>query len=403
MHNFKPIIISLLDMDLYKFTMQQTILHRNPSATADYEFRCRNTTQYPLSALASDVEQQLDHLASLRFTADELAYLRTLRYLKDDYIYFLSGFRMIRELVTVSVDPANPNDLVIRISGPMLYGMMFEIFILAIVNELYFRQFDGDAALAEGTARLNEKISMVKTYFDMPDNRRANPFQFFEFGTRRRYSREWQEHVVSTLMRKLPVEFGGTSNVWLARKFGVTPIGTMAHEYLQAFQALGTRLRDFQKAALEGWVQEYRGDLGIALTDVVGMKAFLADFDLYFAKLFDGLRHDSGDPFEWGEMALAHYQKLKVNPSDKRLVFSDGLDFEKAIALYACFADRTHTGFGIGTNLTNDMGPDPLQIVLKMVRCNGQSVAKISDSSGKTMSTDETYLQYLRETFNIGS
>ena len=131
-----------------------------------------------------------------------------------------------------------------------------------------------------------------------------------------------------TLKREVPQFFKGASDVLFARDLGLVPIGTMAHEYLQTFQTLDVRLRDFQRAALEAWVQEYRGDLGIALTDVVGMDAFLADFDLYFAKLFDGLRHDSGDPFVWGEKALAHYEKLRIDAKTKRLVFSDGLDFE---------------------------------------------------------------------------
>jgi nicotinate phosphoribosyltransferase len=157
----------------------------------------------------------------------------------------------------------------------------------------------------------------------------------FDFGLRRRFSGEWQREVVDTFRREIPRYFKGTSNVLLARDLGLVPIGTMAHEYLQSFQALGVRLRDFQKAALEGWVQEYRGDLGIALTDVVGMDAFLADFDLYFAKLFDGLRHDSGDPVVWGEKALAHYERLRIDAHTKRLVFSDGWTSHRAVAVPA--------------------------------------------------------------------
>jgi len=226
------------------------------------------------------------------------------------------------------------------------------------------------------------------------------PFLVSDFGTRRRYSVAWQEQVIERLMA-VPEIFRGTSNVYFAKQFGITPIGTMAHEFLQAFQALDVRLRNFQKAALEAWVQEYRGDLGIALTDVVGMDAFLRDFDLYFAKLFDGLRHDSGDPYEWGEKAYAHYQQLKINPKTKMLNFSDGLTLQKAWALYLHFNDRFQLGFGIGTHLTNDMGQTPLNIVLKLVECNGQSVAKISDSPGKTMTDNDTFLAYLRQVFDI--
>jgi nicotinate phosphoribosyltransferase len=231
----------------------------------------------------------------------------------------------------------------------------------------------------------------------------AHPFEFFDFGVRRRYGRDWQREVVTTLARELPQFFKGTSSVLLARDLGLVPIGTMGHEYLQTFQATGVRLRDFQRAALEEWVQEYRGDLGIALTDTVGMDAFLADFDLYFAKLFDGLRQDSGDPVTWGEKALQHYEKLRIDAHRKRLVFSDSLDPAKAVTLYRHFGNRVQMGFGIGTNLTNDVGLKPLNIVMKLVEVNGQPVAKLSDAPGKTLATDETFLAYLRQVFGVAT
>jgi nicotinate phosphoribosyltransferase len=175
----------------------------------------------------------------------------------------------------------------------------------------------------------------------------------------------------------------------------------MAHEYLQACQALGPRLRDSQTFAFETWAREYRGDLGIALSDVYGMDAFLRDYDLFFCKLFDGARHDSGDPFEWGERLIAHYAKNRVDPAGKVLVFSDGLSFEKVIALYLRFKDRAKLAFGVGTNLTNDVGCTPLQIVMKMVRCNDQPVAKLSDNPSKDMCDDKAYVAYLRQVFDI--
>jgi nicotinate phosphoribosyltransferase len=277
--------------------------------------------------------------------------------------------------------------------------MGFEIHVLSIVNELYYRRFDAQPLLAEGRRRLDEKIELLREFESDPDSQRAFTFSFFDFGTRRRFSREWHREVVSTLAREVPQFFKGTSNIHLARTLGLTAIGTMAHEYLQTFQAVGVQLRNFQKAALEHWVQEFRGDLGIALTDVIGMDAFLNDFDLYFAKLFDGLRHDSGDPVEWGEKALAHYSKLRIDARTKRLVFSDSLDLPAAFALYRHFADRIPCGFGIGTNLSNDMGITALNIVMKLTECNGQPVAKISDLPGKTLCSDETFLAYLRQVF----
>jgi nicotinate phosphoribosyltransferase len=394
-----PILHSLLETDLYKFTMWQTMLHRHPQAQAEYRFVCRNAPAFPLSALLDEVNAQLDLLCGLSFTEDELAYIGSLRYIKADFVDFLRIFRFQRRFVHASV-AADGHTLQIVAEGPQVHVMGFEIYVLAIVNELYFRRADHAAALAEGRLRLQAKIAALRE-FGAREPARAHPFEFFDFGVRRRFSGAWQDEVVRTLKRAVPEFFRGTSNVFLARKHGMVAIGTMAHEYLQSYQAFDVRLRDFQKLALENWVQEYRGDLGVALTDVVGMDAFLRDFDLYFAKLFDGLRHDSGDPIAWGEKALAHYAKLRIDPHTKRLTFSDGLDLETAFSIWRHFADRTQLGFGIGTTLTNDVGLVPLNIVMKLTQCNGQPVAKLSDSPGKTLCNDETFLAYLRQVFQV--
>jgi len=394
----EPIVRSLLETDLYKFSMWQALLHSHPGALAEYGFHCRNESVFPLSELKTEVERELDHLCGLSFSMEELDFLRTLRYLKSDFVDFLSVFRFQRRFVRVEADGEH---LRITATGPVVHVMGFEIYVLYIVNELYFRRLGNvDHALAVARERLDAKVSRLAELRDRGELAQGHSFTFFEFGLRRRYSRAWQDEVVARLAREIPDMLGGTSNVHLARVLGLTPIGTMAHEYLQAYQAFGFRLRDFQKAALEGWVQEFRGDLGVALTDVVGMDAFLADFDLYFAKLFDGLRHDSGDPFEWGEKALAHYAKLRIDPHGKRLVFSDGLDLERAMDLHRHFRGRVQTAFGIGTNLTNDTGFEPLNIVMKIQRCQGQPVAKLSDSPGKTLCDDQTFLAYLRQVFD---
>jgi len=319
-----------------------------------------------------------------------------LRFIKSDFIDFLRIFRFQRDFISVLADGP---DLVIVAEGPQVHVMGFEIFVLAIVNELYFRRVNAPQALAEGRKRLLAKLAVLDDF--SKEAPRAHPFEMFDFGVRRRYSGAWQAEVVATLKREAPRYFKGTSNVALAKSLDLVPIGTMAHEYMQSYQAQDVRLRDFQKAALEDWVQEYRGDLGVALTDVVGMNAFVADFDLYFAKLFDGLRHDSGDPIVWGEKALARYAQLRIDAHTKRLVFSDGLDIPESLRIYRHFAERTQLGFGIGTNLTNDMGHAPLHIVMKLTRCNGQPVAKLSDSPGKTMCDDETFLAYLRQVFGV--
>ena len=391
-----PIITSLLDTDLYKFTMWQAMLHRHPQTEAEYEFVCRTRTEFPLADLLPEVNRELDALCSLRFDQSELDYLASLRFIKSDFIDFLRIFQFQRAFIKAW---AEGDTLHIVARGPQVHVMGFEIYVLAIVNELYFRRFDAEAALVEGRKRLALKIEQLKHL--AVEAKLRNPFELFDFGVRRRFSGPWQREVVQAFAKETSQWFKGTSNVLLARDLNLVPIGTMAHEYLQTYQALGVRLRDFQVAALEDWVQEYRGDLGIALTDTVGMDAFLADFDMYFAKLFDGLRHDSGDPFEWGEKAIAHYDKLRIAPQSKRLVFSDGLDLDTALALYHRFADRIQCGFGIGTRLTNDMGLTTINIVMKLTHANGQPVAKISDSPGKTLCNDETYLAYLRQVFNI--
>ena len=400
---YAPIITSLLDNDLYKFTMLQAMLHQFPQTHGVYRFRCRNNadTAYPLADIKEQLEKQLDSLCELRFLEDELEYLRGLRFMRSDFVDYLELFKLKRRFITVSTD--SKNRLSIDIEGPMIQAMFFEVFVLSIVNELYFRALSNTGVIEEGQRRLDEKVSLLRHYAteQAKDGRDTPPFIVADFGTRRRFSKDWQAHVVETLYKAEPNVVSGTSNVYLAKKLGMTPIGTMAHEFMQAFQALDVRLRDSQKAALEAWVHEYRGDLGIALTDVVGMDAFLRDFDLYFAKLFDGLRHDSGDPYVWGDKAIAHYKKLKIDPKTKILTFSDGLNLEKAWELHQYFQGRIRTSFGIGTNLTNDMGLTPINIVLKLVECNGQPVAKLSDSPGKTMINNDTYLAYLRQVFEV--
>ncbi|MBX3667040.1 MAG: nicotinate phosphoribosyltransferase [Rhodocyclaceae bacterium] len=391
-----PIITSLLDTDLYKFTMWQAMLHKHPQTQAEYRFVCRNRPAYALAELLPEVERELDHLCTLSLSADELDYLAGLRFMKSDFIDFLRIFHFQRRFIQAR---AVGEMLEIIVRGPQVHVMAFEIFVLAIVNELYFRRFDPRAALAEGRRRLDAKLTRLQQFAQEAPCR--HPFELFDFGLRRRYSGAWQREMVARFKQDAAPFFKGTSNVLLARDLDLVPIGTMAHEFLQTYQALGVRLRDHQKAALEDWVQEYRGDLGIALTDVVGMDAFLADFDLYFAKLFDGLRHDSGDPIGWGEKALAHYASLRIDAHGKRLVFSDGLTLERALEIYRHFGERTQLGFGIGTHLSNDMGQEPLNIVMKLTHCNGQPVAKLSDSPGKTLCDDATFLAYLRQVFNV--
>ncbi len=388
------IITSLLDTDLYKFTMMQVVLHHFPSAQVEYRFKCRNAG-VDLTPYVEEIREQIEALCTLRFTEDELAYLRGLRFIKSDFVDFLGLFQLNTKYIHVEPAQPGPGEINIVIRGPWLHTILFEIPVLAIVNEVYFRATQRAPDLDSGRRRLMEKIALVRDDPTLADLRIA------DYGTRRRFSKRWQDEVLQTLKRELGEHLAGTSNVMFAVKHGLTPLGTMAHEYLQACQALGPRLRDSQTFAFETWAKEYRGDLGIALSDVYGMDAFLRDFDMYFCKLFDGARHDSGDPIQWGERLIAHYEKNRVDPRTKTLVFSDSLTFPKVIELYRRFHGRARLAFGVGTNLTNDLGYTPLQIVIKMVRCNGQPVAKLSDSPEKNMCDDEAYLAYLRQVFEI--
>ena len=388
------IIQSLLDTDLYKFSMMQVVLHQYPGADVEYRFKCRNPG-VDLVPYIDEIRVELEALCSLRFSSDELDYLRSWRFIKSDFVDFLELFHLNAKYVRIEPSPANNGEIDIHIVGPWLHTILFEVPLLAIVNEVYFRRTQPGLDLSEGRRRLRDKIALLR---DAPG---FDGCRIADYGTRRRFSREWQREVVRTLRDGLGDQLTGTSNVLLARELNLRPLGTLAHEYLQAHQALGPRLRDSQVAALEAWAKEYRGDLGIALSDVYGLNAFLRDFDMYFCKLFDGTRHDSGDPFEWGERMLAHYRANRVDPSSKVMVFSDGLDVPKVMRLYEHFRGRCQLAFGVGTNLTNDVGPEALNIVIKMIRCNGQPVAKLSDSPGKNMCEDAAYVAYLRQVFEI--
>ena len=389
------IITSLLDTDLYKFTMMQVVLHQFPGAQVEYRFKCRNPG-VNLAPYVEEIRNEIKSLCGLTFKESELNYLRSLRFIKSDFVDFLGLFRLNEKCVQVT--PLLTGEIEIVIQGPWLHTILFEIPVLAIINEVYFRNTQKVPDLLGGRQRLETKIAQLQ-------GEGLQTLKIADYGTRRRFSRSWHEEVLRVLAGRLGTgsdgQFAGTSNVYYANLLGITPLGTMAHEYLQAAQALGPRLRDSQVFAFESWAKEYRGDLGIALSDVYGFNAFLRDFDLYFCKLFDGARHDSGDPFAWGERMIAHYKTNRVDPRTKTLIFSDGLTVPRTIELFRQFNGRCQLAFGIGTNLTNDLGYEPLQIVIKMTRCNGQPVAKLSDSPGKGMCDDEKYLAYLRQVFEI--
>lgn len=391
----KTCVQSLIDTDFYKLTMQQAYLHQIPNAESTWEFHCR--TNEDLTPYVRQIREQLEALADLYVTDDQIAYLRRRApYLRDDYLAFLRLFRFNLSQMDLSV---RDNLLSIRVHGPQLHVSPFEIPVMATISEIRNKNLYPEIDEEQIRKSTFHKIQQLERLGDSTD---LSDFRFFDFGTRRRFSYHAQSIVVDMLKHALPEQFGGTSNPHLARELQLPFMGTMAHEWLQTHQGLNYRLVDSQKAALENWVREYRGDLGVALTDVIGVDAFCRDLDRYFAKLYDGFRHDSGDPIVWGEKIVRRLEELRVDPSRKTLVFSDGLDFERAVEIYKHFKGRVQTSFGIGTWLMADFEVNrPLNIVMKMVSLGGQPVAKISDSPGKTMCHDRAFLTYLMEVFAV--
>ena len=383
----EPIVTSLLDTDLYKFNMDQVIFHKHTNLSGEYDFRCRNEGVVFTPEMLEEINAQIDHLCSLRFSREELDYLRSIRFIKNDYVEFLRLWRPIREYVTTGLNEQGELSIVVR--GPLFSAMQFEIYLLEIVNEVYFRlRYDYAVLRASAEERLNQKIR------DFQSGKYT--FSFAEFGSRRRLSREWEDEVV----RRFSAETGncvGTSNVYLAMKYGLKPIGTYAHEFVQMYQGIDSiPLAYTNHYAMEDWYDEYRGDNGTALTDTVTTDLFLLDFNRAMVNNYTGVRHDSGDPFEWGEKIIAHYRKYGVDPRTKLLLFSDGLDFDRAQQLYDYFKDRVKVSFGIGTFCSNDTCEEPLNIVIKLQTVNGRPVAKVSDTPGKSMCRDRDYLEYLK-------
>jgi nicotinate phosphoribosyltransferase len=397
-----PIIESLLDTDQYILTMCQGAFHQTTKAIVKYKFKCRGGNAVPkdkADAFINMLNDQIDNYCSLTFSNAELIFLPTIKcgpnvppLFKRSFLDFLRFFKPNRDHIKAYID--DKGRLQVEIEGPMYLVIWFEVPVLAMVSELnsYFRLdcgYIGCPDVKVGRARLASKVLYLKSALD-PDA----SFTFVDFGTRRRYAKWWHMEVVEYLMERVPQWFVGTSNMHLAMKYGITPVGTMAHAWFQLFQRQRYRLGVSQKAALSAWVEEYQGDLGIALSDIGGFEWFLKDFNLYYAKLFDGCRHDSGDPFWWCEKLIKHYEGFRIDPKTKLAVFSDGLDFGLALRLYEEFHQRIKTSFGIGTWLTNDMAVEALQIVIKMVMCNGGAVSKRSDSLGKKMCEDQVFDDY---------
>lgn len=389
------IITSLLETDMYKFSMGQAIYHQFSDYKTTWSFKCRNKDVQFTSEMVEEIRAQIQAYCKLRFTEDELQYLDNIKWIKGSYVDFLRLWSPRYEDFTITTD--GDCGLSIEVAGTWLNTSMYEIPTLAIVNEVYFRmQYDYDELLDSFKERLDVKFENLKSGHWYAGT-------FSEFGLRRRLSAEAQSLVVEKFShlndtKHSPSRFIGTSNVYLAKKFGLTPVGTMAHEWIMC-TGQGNHKHNPAYSnwyALDAWIKEYGVLNGIALTDTITTDCFLRDFQLTYATLFSGVRHDSGCPYEWGEKMINQYRKLGIDPKTKTLLFSDSLDFERADALWHHFHNDINVAFGIGTYLSNDTKVSPLNIVMKVTKCNGMDVAKISDTDGKGMCKNPEYVEYLQ-------
>ncbi|MBQ7565472.1 MAG: nicotinate phosphoribosyltransferase [Lachnospiraceae bacterium] len=386
------IITSLLETDMYKFSMGQAIYHQFSDYKTTWTFLCRNEGVFFTPEMVEEIKRQIQLYCDLRFTEEELEYLNNITWIKGSYVDFLRLWKP--RYADFEIRAEGEHGLTIETKGTWLNTSMYEIPTLAIVNEVYFKmKYDYDELYQRFEQKLAEKIDWLATG-------KYNISVFSEFGLRRRLSAEAQDLAVKKLKKAVfpGSTFVGTSNVYLAKKHNVKPSGTMAHEWIMC---VGQGNHKHNPAysnwyALDAWVKEYGVLNGTALTDAITTDCFLRDFQLTYATLFSGVRHDSGDPIEWGEKMIAHYKELGIDPATKTLLFSDSLDFERADRINSHFKGRARTAFGIGTYIANDTDAEPLNIVMKTTRCNGMDVAKISDIEGKGVCKNKEYIDYLQ-------
>ncbi|MFL1020566.1 nicotinate phosphoribosyltransferase [Vibrio parahaemolyticus] len=400
------IIQSALDFDVYKVNMMSAVAALYPDAMVSYKLIVRS--EEDLSELLPEVKAEVLKLQDVRFTEDEIAYMkRVAPYLKPEFVEALRHFRFNPQS-DVSFHNKTMSDgssqLRITINGLWKETILYETIIMSIVSEVRSRQRWSDIPFEQFQTVLEDKVRYLKAELE---RRNITNFKFADMSTRRRFSFQAQRTMLEYLSKELPQCLTGTSNYHLARELDLTPIGTVAHEWFMGHQAL-VNVRDSQKIALQRWQKMFNGALGIALTDTIGIDAFLKDFDEELSHAYVGVRHDSGCPFTWGEKMIAHYESLGIDPMTKTLVFTDGLNFEQALDICEHFQGRVQVSFGIGTSLANDMGNyvndqgeayQPLSIVIKMVTCNGSPVAKISDEPEKAMCEDIFFLMNLKRRF----
>ena len=385
------IITSLLETDAYKLSMGQCIYHHYSDYKTTWRFKCRNEDVHFTAEMVEEIKRQIQLYCGLRFTEEELEYVRSIHWIKGSYIDYLRIWQP--RYGDFQIDTDAPCGLRLMARGTWLNTSMYETPTLAIINEVYFRMaYNYDELLESYKQKLDEKLRLLESgVYEIGS--------FSEFGLRRRLSAEAEDLAVKRLAAgNFPGSlFVGTSNIYLAKQHGVKPVGTMAHEWIMC---VGQGQQRHNPAysnwfALDAWVKQYGVLNGTALTDTLTTECFLKDFQLTFATLFNGVRHDSADPIAWGERMIEHYKALGIDPLTKTLLFSDSLNFEKATAIYRHFKGRCRVAFGIGTYLSNETSVPALNIVMKPVSCNGTHVAKLSDDPGKGMCENEEYLEHL--------
>jgi len=391
-------IHSLLDIDSYKPTMAQVAWKHFRNVSVTYSFKNRtNSIALAEHIKTDDLIREFELARELRFIDKEISFLRSSRYIlsglfNERFLIFLESLKLPPVVVKIP-----DGQFQIEAGSAWPEAIFWETIILGIVNELYYQSleksgaFDLRDAQAEGARRLDEKIKILKQHPHI---------KFIEFGTRRRFSRSWQEYVLARLLQEVPNQVLGTSNILLAKKFGIKPIGTFAHEMYMVFSGIfgqdDEAIRSSHNKVLECWWEEYGETLSIALADTYGSDFFFRDFTKGQAQKWRGLRQDSGDPIAFGEKAIAFYEKHGIDPSDKIIVFSDGLDIEAIVKIADHFSGRIQTVFGWGTNLTNDLGLKPLSLVVKAVEANGRRLVKLSDNLAKATGSPEDIARFKR-------
>jgi nicotinate phosphoribosyltransferase len=400
------IIQSALDFDVYKVNMMSAVAALYPDAMVSYKFIVRS--EEDLSELLPEVKAEVLKLQDITFSTEEIEYIKGVApYLNPEFVDALHAFRFNPQRdvsFNIKTMADGTSQLRITINGLWKETILYETIIMSIVSEVRSRARWAEISVEQFQSVLEEKVRHLKAELK---RRNITNFKFADMSTRRRFSFQAQRSMLKYLSKELPDCLTGTSNYHLAKELGLTPIGTVAHEWFMGHQAL-VNVRDSQKVALQRWQKMFNGALGIALTDTIGIDAFLKDFDEELSNAYVGVRHDSGCPYTWGEKMIEHYQSLGIDPMTKTLVFTDGLNFEQALDICEHFQDRVQVSFGIGTSLANDMGDyanaqgiayKPLSIVIKMVSCNGSPVAKISDEPEKAMCEDIFFLMNLKRRF----